>query len=447
MVEFVTLFLGLVLGVQPVVVLAGDDVVAVELLLDGRPIGRAAGPSWSLPCDFGDQVEPHLLEAVAYGDDGGELSRARQWLNLPRPAAEARVVVEPGDGGVGAVARLTWESLVSAEPRAISASLDGRAVEVSNLARIELPPHDPEQLHFLRIELDFSDTVTSVVETTFGGGFADTVSAELTAIAVELVRPGREPGIEDLQGLVSKSGLALRVLALDKTPAEVVIVRDQGAQEAILEMARRRLGVRRSVRQLPTPLSSASSLRFSARLKKGHRISLLSPFAQTVQRDSFEMELFPPSREFSREDGGLFWLLTQVQPALATPERQRLADAVAVAGLSAASRNRRRAVVLIVGDHPSDASQLGPRQSRHYLKHLGVPLLVWRVEGDGQGTSDGWGQGTRIDDLSAMESAAKELSRLLERQRIIWLEGVHLPQEIAISGAATGIRPVIDPAD
>ena len=93
-VAFASLFLGLVLGVQPVDLVVGDGVARVELLHDGRACGEADEPPWSVPCDLGDVLAPHRLEAVAYGPGGDELGRASQWINLPRPEAEASVVLE-----------------------------------------------------------------------------------------------------------------------------------------------------------------------------------------------------------------------------------------------------------------------------------------------------------------------------------------------------------------
>ncbi len=64
MVQFVTLLLGLTLGVKPIEVAVAGDAAAVEMRLDGRAVGRLEGPPWRLEVDFGHRLEPRLLEAV-----------------------------------------------------------------------------------------------------------------------------------------------------------------------------------------------------------------------------------------------------------------------------------------------------------------------------------------------------------------------------------------------
>lgn len=93
-IAFVTLFLGLTLGAYPVEVSVEGPVAAVELLLDGASVGRIAGPPWTGQVDFGTALQPHELVARALDAQGQEVARARQWINLPRPEAEAEVVLE-----------------------------------------------------------------------------------------------------------------------------------------------------------------------------------------------------------------------------------------------------------------------------------------------------------------------------------------------------------------
>jgi hypothetical protein len=98
-IAFATLFLGLVLGVQPVEVMVAPEVERVDLLLDGTLARSLAGPPWRVPCDLGPLLTPRRLEAVAYDAGGRELGRTAQWLNLPRPPAETEWMLEEGDGG------------------------------------------------------------------------------------------------------------------------------------------------------------------------------------------------------------------------------------------------------------------------------------------------------------------------------------------------------------
>ena len=66
----VSLFLGLVSGPQVVEVAVAERVATVELRLDGRAVGRLAGPPWRAEVDFGDALATHRLEAVARSRTG-----------------------------------------------------------------------------------------------------------------------------------------------------------------------------------------------------------------------------------------------------------------------------------------------------------------------------------------------------------------------------------------
>src|SRR5215208_314117 len=95
-IAFLTLFLGLLTGSHPVELSVSGPVAAVELRLNGAPIGTVSGPPWVQRVDLGAGLLPHELVARALDADGNELARARQWVNLPRPAAEVSIAVEGG---------------------------------------------------------------------------------------------------------------------------------------------------------------------------------------------------------------------------------------------------------------------------------------------------------------------------------------------------------------
>ncbi|MGB5659353.1 MAG: hypothetical protein WBO54_07710, partial [Thermoanaerobaculia bacterium] len=82
MIEFATLFLGLVFGPQQVGFLVHESVAAIEISLDYQVVGRLNQPPWQLTVDFGEELAPHVLEVMAYGSSGTELDRAEQWTNV-----------------------------------------------------------------------------------------------------------------------------------------------------------------------------------------------------------------------------------------------------------------------------------------------------------------------------------------------------------------------------
>lgn len=452
-VAFASLFLGLILGVHPVAVVVADPVARVDLVLDGRTVGTVMAESaWTMPVDFGAVLAPHELVAVAYDGDGKELGRTSQRINLPRPAAEADVVIEGGEDGRGAAARVTWESIEGTEPLRVTARLDGRSLEVDDPRRIALPALDPDQLHFLQVELEFSDTVAAVAEATFGGVYGNNTGTELTALSVVPVEGARRPKLEDLDGwLATVDGAGVQVVAVEEGPAEAVFVLDGAAQPGLWDIARR-LELHRSG-PLRGPLHdhavpprqgarvgrpSTPLIRDTMRLGRRQLLRLLWPAPQHIEGGDgrVDVELFPRSEEHPPEHGGVLWLLSEAhQPPFSLAE-QRLVDAVAVAGMSATLRSRRRAVVLVLTEHPADSSRFSPANVRQYLEQIGVPLKVWVVGEVSEPMRQAWGDVRSVNAINRFGEAVTDLTRTLQAQRIVWVEGRYLPQEIVVTGRA-----------
>ncbi len=445
MIAFATLLLGLVVGREPVELLVADPAVAsVEILLDGRAVGALRGEPWSLNVDFGPELEPHELVAVAYDAAGLELGRARQWVNVPRRLAEAAVVLEGGERGHGVSARLTWASVVAAEPESIEVWFDGKTIAVDDPHHISLPHHDPRKLHFLRAELDFVDNVSSVIEFAFGGTYGEQVAIDLTAVPIEIDRGVRLPTVERLQGSFTENRRSLKVVAVEEGPAEVLLVRDENVRGILSRIgrtsdrARRRRAVTGNVSRDP----AKRPLRLRMTLKGRHQLRFLWPFSRRGQLD---FDLLSPSRPYSADDGGLYWLLTDVAAPSVDSGRQRLADAVAVAGLLAAGRNRRRAVVLILGSDTDDTSLFAPSAVRGFLGRLRVPLIVWSPGADTENAGappESWGPVVDVSSLKKLEGAVADLDRALGRQWIVWLDGVERPQDVELDGYREGFRLV-----
>jgi len=469
-VAFVTLFLGLTLGIHPVAVDVSPEVSSVRIVLDGREVGTADGDDgWRVPVDFGDGLSAHELEAVAYDASGKELDRTRQPVNLPRSPAEAELVIERDHSGSATAARLSWESLQTATPRQVRALFDGRPIPVTDPRRIELPPNDPASLHFLRVELEFSDLVEATVEATFGGTYQERTAAELTAVPVSLAKRGDEPTLEQMEGwLATADGSPLTPIAIEKAPADVVFILERSAQRALWEAARNQLlqwaargwaprHIRDDARYQRalqhrdpsgTDRPDVSFWRREMLLHEDQVLRILWPYAVRIERpSSAPLELFPRSPDHPPADGGVFWILSEATPPetadQAAGETQRLADAAAVAGMTATGRARRRAVVLVLGVEATDSSRFDPASVRNYLAQLGVPLEVWVVGKPSRSTRQQWGDSVRrVADTTSFARAVEDLARRLERQRIVWVPGRHLPQAIVLTDRAQGLERV-----
>lgn len=448
MIAFATLFLGLILGVREVELVVGDDVAAVEVLLNDRLVATLGEPPWKLDCDFGPELVPQELVAVARDADDREIGRARQWINLPQPPADVTVTIATetlatetlDGGGEERVARLEWESLAGAEPQAVAVTMDGVPLAVGDPRRVVLPPHDPRQLHFLRAELDFGDNVSTVAEVTFGGTFADQVSLDLTAVPVLAKKSRmREDGALDGVLVDRASGAPLEVVAIEQGPAQVVVVPDHGARAALGAFDRAEL--RRQMRFADARVTWADvdrTLRSWASFRNDHHLRFLWPVTEHQLGRRQVYDLFPRSQELSPAAGGLYYLLQNVGQAPHGGE-QRLADAVAVAGLHAAGERQRRAVVLLLSEAGTpDASQLATRQSLSYLERLRVPFAVWTLAA---GVDAGaWGEARDVSSFDKLDRAVNDLAKDLDNQWLVWVTGIHLPQDVTLAPGARGVE-------
>jgi len=431
MISFTSLFLGLVLGAQTIQLAVADGVDRVDLNLDGQVIGTLDSEPWSLAYDFGEELAPHELEAIAFNAKDEEVGRAQQWINLPRQSAEAELILEESKSTTGRRAHLTWESLAGAHPTAIRISFDGQALDVQDPREFELPPHDLGQIHFLRAELEFAESVTSAVEIIFGGTHADRVSAELTAVPVILDKGVKDLTPESLEGWFLSGDQPLRVAAVETGIADIVMVRDPSTQGSIDEQQRSG-GY--------TPIFSRSGAASTGATKRAQdwRLQFLWPIPRRHAGVQGPYDLFPPSAVLTSQHGDLLQLMTHARMAPDPRAKKRLADAVAVAGITAAGGRSRRAVVLYLGDRPQDQSHVTAAQVRRFLERLQVPLYVWTTtrRKDVEST---WGEASKIVSHAQIEGAWRRLKKDLDRQRVVWVSGIHLPQEIALAPEAVGI--------
>lgn len=428
-IAFATLFLGLITGPQDVQVLVGAEVALVEVVLDGETIGRLEAPPWKMNWNFGRVPLPHRLVARARDASGAEIGRVEQWINVPRPPAEVQVVLDRE--GERVVARASWESLEAGGPESFAITLDDQPLEVADPAAVTLPPVDLDRIHLLRIDLQFAGDVEASAEVTFGGHYLDRVQSDLTAVPV--IVHGRPLPVEQLGAALLAGGEAARVVGFERGPIDLVVVRDHSAVEPLREIIRREIrGMRRGNNASLATTDTQGRLKRQLPLVPGASLRFLFPFQELAAGERFR--LFPHTKELGNVDGGLLWLLGQMSQPARSPAEQRLGEAVAVAAMTASRRDRRRAVILVLGSEPVDAGRLGAAPVREYLRALRVPLLVWRVasaDGGRTGPSD-WGEAVDISSMPGLRRATSALWAQLDEQALLWIEGRHLPGEVKL---------------
>lgn len=436
MVSFATLILFLVTGIYPVEVMVDQSVAVVEIQLDGEVVGRLTDDPWRLEVDFGQPLQPHELVAVAKDAQGRELSRARQMVNLPRPPAEVALSLEKGSDGRYRSARAAWEVVGDREVDGVQALFDGSPLSVTGAGRIELPSYDPDVLHYLVVQVRFEGDVQAEAAVAVGGHFGESHTTEITSVAVELRNGHEELPAGSLDGWFRKNGRPLNVVAAENSPAGILLVLDRSS-----EAWRRVLGVK---------LGTRRAFVGPAKTRDGVRPDDAVHLMDTVPRlDDRHPDrgawLFPVSQDLARyrRGRGITWTLTDPGFGDRNPGRPRPAQAVATAALHAAGLGRSRTVVLVVGSTVADYSLYDPDNVLRYLETLQVPFLLWtlgdEVDPSFASFAGKWDGATDISDPDGLFAAVDELRTLLDRQRIVWVEGRHLPQRIELSDDARQI--------
>lgn len=465
MIEFVTIFLGLVVGPQPIQINVVGAVAEVEVRLDGDVVAVLEQAPWRFECDFGP-LRSHTLAAVARDASGRELSRAEQWINVAETStAEASLAFAVDADGKPAAVSVTWESVGQPRPSGIEILFDGRALEVEDPRYVPLPEYDFDDFHYVSAALQFSDRQSNLLEASFGGGRSGEISTELTAVPV-IADSARMPNLRELGSWFVAGGERLAVHGIEKRDPEVVVVRDPTVQPIFDELSR----VQLSTSSVRTPgvawaaekwdpaaffgdapeIVATNMMRYGRNLRplvgfatfsENLTMYFMSPLAAPLLPAGLAPEMFLHSNSFTGGDRALATLAFRGPMTFST----QIVDAVAVAGMTAQAGSRRRAVVLILGDTGPDRSVNSVEQVRGYLEELRVPLEVWAF-GSGEVAAE-WGEVHRLGDpakpnkvLVNLEAAVDDLRRELRKQRIVWLEGRHLPRSIELSGEARGIR-------
>lgn len=428
MISFLTLLLGLVTGSGEVSLSVSGPVAAIVVELDGAVAGRVEGPPWTLTVDFGAALVPHDLVARAFNSEGREIGRARQLINVPRPAAEVHILLERDGKGHAVSARLTGESLLGPRIKKIDVTFDGKRLAVDSASHVKLPPYDRKTVHVLTAEAEFSSpggmyTVSSRADAVVGGGAEGSVETELTPVPVRFRSGTPARSREQLQGLFRKNGEPLGIAAVEHHPAELWIVRDAGSEEASRKLAGGADG--------EALLNGASS---PSRLEKGDRLQFVWPSAKEYGGSRLSSELFELS---SAQEGGLYRTLTTVAHPSGSVPGQRFSDAVAVAALQALQNCTRRAVLLVLGSEASDGSRFSPLQVRQYLREVRVPLFVWTLGKSSSGVpAEGWGETEDVSNPASFAEAVRKLRDDLASQSIVWVAGRHLPRDITLTPEA-----------
>jgi hypothetical protein len=309
-------------------------------------------------------------------------------------------------------------------------------------------------------------------------------AAARTAVVVTL--EGRElPAPEAMQGWFIAGGEPRRVLAVEKGPAEVMVVRDPAAQQYLDLLAGGFLDreIVNAKGYKPKPLDALADkhwdpqilkldeeafievgmtfcsprlvleselrvararLRHACNLGEGARVRFISPMAAPVSRITGQMNIFLQSPTLPAGKRGFLTWVDQV-PQL--DFNLRVSDAVWLAAHELQATDRRRAVVTWIDGRSKDQSLHPATSLPGVLERLQVPNFVWSF-GPGP-LFDAWGGNLVVDHygdldvpaaLARFETACGELKAALGAQRVVWIDGEHAAWQIRLGPEASGVR-------
>jgi hypothetical protein len=419
-IAFVTLFLGLTLGVEPLEIRVTGPVHHVELRLDGTVVGVIAAPPWKTTIDFGRLLLPRRLTAVAMDASGRELASAEQTINVPRPSAETEILLERSGSGRPVKAHLLWQSFDTDKPKAARLTLDGAPLALDTNLTADIANADMDRPHLLRARVESRDGTVAETEIAFGALEGQT-GRSLTGIPIRVLRDGAALTPATAKQWLTTPNGAPDVVGVEELPGDVIVVRDPSNLEA-----HGRLHLGWFAGAMTRPLAESSDAAVQHRKPQAR---FVWPMA-TAAAKKLPTHIMPLTRpfEFQTADELKAALGNVAAPALMG--RLSYADAVAVAGLRAAATQRLRAVVLLLGKRQRDQSELTPREARDYLRAIGVPLFVWSLA---PGEAKEWDDVTDVSSRTAFDRAFAALDESLQSQRIVWVNGDYLPGEVAVS--------------
>lgn len=414
---FVTLFLGLVFGPQDVRMnVTGPAPAHVELRVDGRIVATMDKAPWTAHIDFGARLRPHELTARALDENGKELARVLQKINLPERLSETQIILERSDKGVPTGVQMLWHSLEADKPKHAEISLDGKQLTLDSHLHAALPTIDMQLPHVIRGRALAPSGLPSSTELAFGGGIEDQAGAHLTAIGVRL-HNNANPTVADYERILKLNSGAVHVAAVERLSPLIIVVRHPYKAEAEMRL---------------DPFGGHFP-RVTAPLHGEPPVAVfIWPVARKSQASS-QADLFEwaSARPFGNQDD--FRLLIAHTTGPMKYDALQFTKAVAVAGLRAIDGRRPRAVVFVMSDATKDSSDFTAEQAREYLDSIGVPLYVWSLgELDDLG---GWGTVSDIGSPVGFRKAFEEMMADVDSQRIVWIEGDHMPLDVRSTSA------------
>jgi hypothetical protein len=229
-----------------------------------------------------------------------------------------------------------------------------------------------------------------------------------------------------------RGGKPVGVVAVEEGPADVVFVPDPEAEVALDRLLAERESSDWGVSVYGS--TGLGRLAFTLPADTSYLFALAAP----TRYDETGYQVFTAIGPFDHSDGGLLYAFRLARLDQPPRDAARLTDVAAMAGTVAVQNGRRRAAVWILSED-RDLSDPAWDVARRFLRTLNVPLFVWRVAKEGTAAKVAPGEIDASSD-GKMTKAISQLSKALAQQRVVWLEGLFLPQEISLAPDAKGLE-------
>ncbi len=306
--------------------------------------------------DLGPDPRVRLVELVRYDTAGAVTARDHRWLNRPGQEADLTFHLTPPEPPGVCRGSVLWLHPERMSPSLLRIQHQGRSLRIGSDGRsFAYPCPDPTVPNLLAASAIFPDGRRAEA-VSLAGGYGGQERVAMTA--APLVKT--DSGVTDCTFLNTIPGMTAE--PVEEPGFEIVFVLDPNAgYRGILSSAGKRYDVNSSWR------------RADASLWDAERMWIVMPDSILSRMDAYGSD---PEKGYRATSGKLEWL-THLFSAANVPfdSDLRLADAVAASGLVAAAGPRRRAIVLILGNHADrDRSTFTPAQARAYLEQIGVPL-------------------------------------------------------------------------
>ena len=421
--------IGLVTGALPVEVDLGGTGVGATLYLDGQVVCEMTPETPRCTVNLGEDPHVHLLELVRAAPSGGEVERAFRWINRPGQEAELRLQLGPPNEAGECRTRLLTNHPLKQQPAVLDVMLDGVPQRLDPAGSLLVPCQTLDAAHILTAAAIFPDG-RRVEDVRLLGGYSGNTESQLTALPVLAAEAASCDSVSWPSDVVrAEQGGYEVVFVLDpEVPYQSIFKTGWhvGSNSASVSgnSASSTLGIQQRDRGPTNVMTSDTEMgplptwsRAEVHLQTAEKLWYVAPSGSLPRVNGFSV-------------GKKNWLQLLFKFGMGdSPGSPRLADAVASSGLVAAAGPRRRAVVLILSNKNRDESLFTPRQAMNYLAEVGVPLVVLRA---GKPKGDGWPDGLRNSNISAMGRNLERVVELLDQQCIVWFEGdARRPNELA----------------